>query len=151
MLGSGGWWLHWCGGQRNASCSSLLTIGACFTHTQGQGHDLISGNCRASLALNPPVHITRDTFQEELCRGLGRDIWLWQWQMFTWGWWQRAMPPSEVGTKVLPGKILQWLLIAEVHRDCRLRRICFQMCHLMLLPHGQKGRKGMGCAWNSSL
>lgn len=58
--------------------SLLATLGACFTHTQGQGYGLISGNCRAGSAINPPVQVIRDTFQEELHRGLDRDTWLWQ-------------------------------------------------------------------------
>lgn len=48
-----------------------LHLGACFTLTQGQGHGLISGNCRAGSALDPPVQVRRDTFQVEPCRGLG--------------------------------------------------------------------------------
>lgn len=159
-----GGWLHWWRRQKSTSCSSLATLGACFTHTQGQGHGLVSGSCRAGSALNLPVQVIRDTFQEKLCRGLGRDTWLWQWQIFTWGWWQWAMPPSEGGARVLHGgslgepsvsatgiphgKTFKWLLIAEAH--CRLRRIC-SVVSSDAIPHHQKGRKSIGCAWNSCL
>lgn len=61
---------------QSTSCSSLATLGAHFTHTRGHGHGLISGNCRADSALSPPEHVGK----EELCSGLGRDTWLWQWQ-----------------------------------------------------------------------
>lgn len=44
---------------QNTSCSSLATLGAHCTHTRGQGHGLVSGNCRADGALSPPVQVAK--------------------------------------------------------------------------------------------